>query len=597
MALNLPQTADSILWLMAGDDPNQLGMKNPAFLEPAARNAANQSGLAARISQTDFQRWGTSACASHRLSVWLTIANLLVIMLTAITTAHAVAAERQVTYADMVDRLVDLKRLAVLPRHGEETLLSSSYDRASQYDDATDQYINWDANNDGNGIVRLEGNRMVLADVVGAGSIVRMWSATPGNGKVSIYLDGSSKPIVAGPFKSYFDGSLFGLDLDALTYKTVSANVAGSNNFVPITFLHSCKIVADQDWGQYYQFTFVKFPADVLVESTRFPLKEMDLAALRKVNAQLVEAKTPDAPANAVVLHQMLSLTPGQSAVAFDLQGPRLITGLRVHVALPNDSSAQQILLSQLAIRITWDQETRPAVWSPLGDFFGYFGGANSFASIVMGASSNGAFYSNWVMPFSQQAKIEFINDSDTTITLSSDITLALPDRDIGEYGRFHAKWHRDAFLPSRADRAIDWTILKVSGRGRVVGVHLHVWNPAGGWWGEGDEKFFIDGEKFPSTFGTGTEDFFGFAWSSAGTFSRALHNQILNENNAGHAVLNRWMLTDSIPFQQSFEGSIEKYFKNDRPTLYSAVAYWYQSAGGDDPYDEVPAADRIYWK
>ena len=55
--------------------------------------------------------------------------------------------------------------------------------------------------------------------------------------------------------------------------------------------------------------------------------------------------------------------------------------------------------------------------------------------------------------------------------------------------------------------------MLKTEGRGRFLGVMLHVWNPRGGWWGEGDEKFFVDGEKFPSTIGTGSEDYFGYAW------------------------------------------------------------------------------------
>ena len=90
--------------------------------------------------------------------------------------------------------------------------------------------------------------------------------------------------------------------------------------------------------------------------------------------------------------------------------------------------------------------------------------------------------------------------------------------------GRFHAKWHRDAFLPEDPERRkIDWTMLKTEGRGRFCGVMLHVWNPRGGWWGEGDEKFFVDGEKFPSTFGTGSEDYFGYAWCNPTLFAELL--------------------------------------------------------------------------
>ena len=117
-----------------------------------------------------------------------------------------------------------------------------------------------------------------------------------------------------------------------------------------------------------------------------------------------------------------------------------------------------------------------------------------------------------------------------------------------------------------RADRAPDWTILTTRGRGRFVGTHLHVWNPRGGWWGEGDEKFFVDGERFPSIFGTGSEDYFGYAWSSDARFSRPYHGQLLNEKNRGNVDDNRWHIPDSVPFQTGFDGYIEKYFSNTRP-------------------------------
>jgi hypothetical protein len=117
-----------------------------------------------------------------------------------------------------------------------------------------------------------------------------------------------------------------------------------------------------------------------------------------------------------------------------------------------------------------------------------------------------------------------------------------------------------------------------------------------GGWWGEGDEKFFVDGEKFPSTFGTGSEDYFGYAWSSDQLFFHPLHNQTITEGNKGHISDNRWQIADSIPFQKSFDGYIEKYFPNDKPTLYSSVVYWYLSANGQDPYTPVAMNERLDW-
>ena len=131
--------------------------------------------------------------------------------------------------------------------------------------------------------------------------------------------------------------------------------------------------------------------------------------------------------------------------------------------------------------------------------------------------------------------------------------------------------------------------MLQTEGRGRFCGVMLHVWNPRGGWWGEGDEKLFVDGEKFPSTIGTGSEDYFGYAWCNPNLFQRPYHCQTMDQKNKGHQSVFRWHLVDNVPFQKSFEAYIEKYYRNDRGTLYALTAQWYLAPGGVDPYDPVP--------
>jgi hypothetical protein len=192
---------------------------------------------------------------------------------------------------------------------------------------------------------------------------------------------------------------------------------------------------------------------------------------------------------------------------------------------------------------------------------------------------------------------VELQNDGDTERALKFEITQAALNRPIEELGRFHAKWHRDIYLPS--GRAIDWTMVSTTGRGRFAGVMLHIWNPKGGWWGEGDEKFFVDGEMFPSTIGTGSEDYFGYAWCDPALFQNAFHNQTRNDgHNRGHVSVNRWHVADNVPFQKSFAGYIEKYYPNSRPTLYAATAYWYLAPGGVDPYSSAAIGDRLgYWK
>jgi hypothetical protein len=203
-------------------------------------------------------------------------------------------------------------------------------------------------------------------------------------------------------------------------------------------------------------------------------------------------------------------------------------------------------------------------------------------------------FYSFWYMPFDAGARIELVNDGAVKRTVELRVTHAPLARSAAGLGRFHAKWHRDAFLPEEPERRIDWTMLKTRGLGRFCGVALHVWNPKGGWWGEGDEKFFVDGEKFPSTIGTGSEDYFGYAWGDPTLFQQAYHAQPLSSGNRGHVSVDRWHITDSIPFQASFEGAIEKYFPNAKPTLYACTVYWYLAPSGTDPYEPQPLDQRV---
>jgi hypothetical protein len=260
----------------------------------------------------------------------------------------------------------------------------------------------------------------------------------------------------------------------------------------------------------------------------------------------------------------------------------------------PPLTPADRDVLRELSIQIRWDGEQSPSVWSPLGDFFGTAPGANVYRSLPCGYTEDGWFYANWFMPFTNGAEIKFVNDGPNGRKFKYEIFTEEIKGDPARYGRFHAKWHRDEFLPTEPERQIDWPLLKTTGRGRFVGVMLHIWNPLGGWWGEGDEKFFVDGEKFPSTFGTGSEDYFGYAWSSPVMFQHAYHNQTHNDGNSkGHISVNRWQIADQIPFQREFAGDIEKYYANERPARYAATVFWYLAPGGGDPYSAVPVAER----
>ena len=181
-------------------------------------------------------------------------------------------------------------------------------------------------------------------------------------------------------------------------------------------------------------------------------------------------------------------------------------------------------------------------------------------------------------------------------------------------------------FLPG-GDRYPDWPILLVKDAcGRFCGMSMHVYNDfpepkqqAAAWWygkyhpdyectvsyfwGEGREKFFVDGEKEPSTFGTGTEDYIGYAFSAEPPFSNWDRAFAAAPNLAytcrGHISHCRFQIPDNIPFQKSFEAYFEKYSDDiwtdgvnpaARGCCYvDVVSYWYQQAGTDDEYPAYP--------
>jgi len=543
----------------------------------------------------------------HRLSL---AASLLFISITAYGDT--------LTYPDLVHRLTDLEHLATVPPAGEKTALASSYDRKSQYDAVNDKYIDWGANGDGRGYIRDEGDEQVLAEIKGPGVIWRLWSAAPNAGHLKFYFDGSTTPAIDDSFNhllSPLDGPFH---YPSLVYGQSSRGlpgtrfVPGANSYVPISFAKSCKIVGDKEspghpgWGQYFQATYTTYPAGTVVPTFKLPLSAEDDAALKAADDKEAHAGDnvfgPYAGETTETLQ--VSAAPGQWTPGFSASGQAAITALKVKLDLPADSEAQRTLLRQLTIRITWDGDEKPAVWTPLGDFFAAVGGCGPFDSLPVGLKPDGTFYSYWYMPFAKSAKIEFGNDGSAAVPLTITVSHAPLTKPVAQFARFHVKWHRNAFNPTREDRKPDWTMLTTQGTGRFVGVLLHVWNPQGGWWGEGDDKFFVDGEKFPSSFGTGSEDYFGYAWSSGQRYVRPRNGQPLAENNLGHEVDFRWHLSEQVPFQTSLEADIEKYQPDvprnsawDIYDLYACTAFWYLAPGGTDPYGAQPVDQRVgYW-
>jgi autotransporter-associated beta strand protein len=218
-----------------------------------------------------------------------------------------------------------------------------------------------------------------------------------------------------------------------------------------------------------------------------------------------------------------------------------------------------------------------------------------------MGMQTDGWMYCYWYMPFATGALIVLGNDGNIPRNLEIIVTHAPLTRPITSLARFHAKWNRGSYITSNG-RSPDYRFLMSTGQGRFVGLAQHVYQKTdvspGPWWGEGDEKFFVDGETMPSWFGTGSEDYYGFAWGTPGYFSQPYHSQLLappgNLYAPGNRALNRVHITDNVPFQTGFEGCMEKWnYPDESNTRYSVMPYWYLISGGGDIYGAVPLTPR----
>ncbi|MDR1156840.1 MAG: DUF2961 domain-containing protein [Oscillospiraceae bacterium] len=514
------------------------------------------------------------------------------------------------SYADIVGRLTDLEAVSALPLPGEKAGEWSSYDRASVYNGDTDTYTNWGANGDGGGVIQNLGDagdgkgvKYKVAAMTGPGVIWRIWSAQAGSGLIEIYIDGAESPAIAKPFNQLFNGTDPVFGYNALSYTAAS----GLNCFVPITYNQSCEVYLYGSWGNYYQFTYATLPQGTTVESMPKTFSDADRAALTKANEFLRDSLGQPPPADDTVLltENNTHTVPAHGSVkVVDYEGPGALARFKVKV---NDDLSYNDMwkaLKELTVSMFWDGAASPGVWSPLGDFFGAPNGPSHYHTLPMGLDADDWFYCYFYMPFQTGAEVVIGNDGAADRHISVEFAVTALRRPVAAYARFHAKWNKDAFQPARSDRWPDYTVLRTTGAGRFLGMSLHVYkkdnvrDPGAGagdyWWGEGDEKFFVDGETFPSFFGTGTEDYFGYAWCDPTVFAnRAFHAQNFNEggvHNKGNRAVARYQLVDNVPFQTSFEGSLEKYYRGN--TEYGAVAYWYQDAP-DDAYAAVSLEDR----
>lgn len=271
-------------------------------------------------------------------------------------------------------------------------------------------------------------------------------------------------------------------------------------------------------------------------------------------------------------------IASGETVVLADLRGPGVIQ----HVWITTDVRVYR----DGVLRFFWEDEEHPSVEVPLGDFFANGHGLRySVNSLPVCVNPSGGFNCYWPMPFRRTARVTFENGHHEALPhLFYQITYT--ETEVPENAAtFHAQWRRSVTSRENPEHLI---VDEVRGHGHYVGTHLAWTQLSDGWWGEGEVKFYLDGDReHPTICGTGTEDYFGGAWCFGETYSTPFLGYPLWHKEAGqvpkHAMY-RWHVMDPIRFERDLRVTIQAlgWWKDGtyQPLAddIASVAYWYQS-------------------
>ena len=301
-------------------------------------------------------------------------------------------------------------------------------------------------------------------------------------------------------------------------------------------------------------------------------------------------------------------IAPGETLALLDESGPGLITHIWFTIASDDPNH-----LKALVLRIYWDGEATPSVEAPVGDFFGLgLGEYYLYQSSALAVGADKALNCFLPMPFQKHARITVTNEgSRKTDAFYFNIDYRAYSKPLpSDQLYFHAQYRQAAPAqgwtnqwrtngdPNVNDKKNlngegNYVWMQATGRGHFVGVTMSILQNQAGWWGEGDDMFFVDGEPTPSINGTGSEDYFLGAWGfGEHSFAYGLYGAPVkgSEMAGSRTSVYRFHLDSPIPFTKSLKATIEHGHANHRSDNFYSVAYWYQS----EPHASFPALPAL---
>jgi len=477
----------------------------------------------------------------------------------------------------LLDEMTDLGSLARRSLVPFRTYEASSYDRRSAVPAVSgEEDDGWYANVDWGNFSGVQRTRprveYVMVDAEGPGAIVRIWSATP-RGLLRIYLDDLSTPVITAELAEILRG-----EHPSFPPPFSVVNASGANLDFPLPFRRRARVTVEGDGPALFYQVFVRRYAPCANVVTYAPGSVL-AEKLALVARRLMQ---PELPSDAVSAEATLN----ESKSTFQIQAAAGGSDVVALIAHPSITTAAALRASVLTMRF----DGRETVRAPVGDFFGAGPGLIAHRSLPLEVSRDGVFVSRFSMPFARVMEIALAAKDGLTL----DIRIAHRARkfDGGTY-HFHAQWNARGPMASRPFR--DLTLADLDGEGAYVGTMLAFGNGGDAWWGEGDEKIWIDDDRFPSLFGTGTEDYFGYAYSSRELFDHPYRLQSLaglpmsaGDDWRGLVSNARFHVLDVLRFDERLKFDMELWHWGTTAVTYDTIVYFYASPGATN---RVPSA------
>lgn len=530
-------------------------------------------------------------------STRITLGRILILSL---LLSPAGAPAEGVTLASLLEEMTDRDRLARLPDPPYTCRQASSYDRRST--DPAD-VSTWFANMDRSHFVRTETQNgrteHVLMDEAGPGAVVRFWATWHGpgggpfsNGTLRIYLDLEPEPAIEAPMRDVISGGLLcPPPLSQSVSPLTEGDRRGHNLYLPVPYAKHCKITyetpapidpgAHRGEALYYQINYRTYAADTDVTSFRADQLKALGETVSRTGTRLLNPEPSPEGLRETALDGTI---PPRGSSDVDLSGPGAVRVLTINLEADNLAQA----LQSTVVELTFDGQT--TAWCPVGALYGTGHRFSPHRSWVTQIREDGSMQVFWIMPFETSARITLRNLGLQPVTVRGSVLhgpWSWDDRSM----HFYATWRQWTKLMTQTQEgadhgAFDLNYVTVHGTGVYVGDTLALFNGAAAWWGEGDEKIYVDGERFPSHFGTGTEDYYGYAWSNPNFFDAPFHTQPFGRgaNQPDVAVNSRYRALDAIPFSRSIRVDMEVWHWHRTRMNFAPATFWYARPGTRNP-------------